>query len=143
MPWWMTPLLWLVWCAPSRASRSSTSTRRPRSASARAVASPTIPPPTTATSAKEVQRRANDRLGVDLVVLVELADVARLAEAVHTEARDRGAGGAGEERQRVRVPVEQRDDRAPAAEQPVDRPRVTLAEPRARLEGTEQQVCAR
>src|SRR5688572_30802701 len=126
MPWWMTPLLCEVWCAPSRSSRSSTSTRRPRSASARAVASPTIPPPTTAMSVKEIERGADDRLGIDLVVLVELGDVARLAEVVHPEARDRRAGGAREERERVRVSVDERDDRDPAPEQPVDRRRIAL-----------------
>src|SRR4051812_10994243 len=159
----MTPLLCDVWCAPSCGSRSSTSTRRPRSASSRAVASPTIPPPTTATSCvmspcmedqragapvatagdrrrtrsrvEQVERGADDRLRVDLVVLVELGQVARLAEALHAEAGDRGARGAREERERVRVAVDERDDRDGPAEQPVDRGRIALAEPGAGLEG--------
>ena len=47
----MTPLLCVVWCWPSsRARARARTTRIPRSASARAVASPTIPPPATATS---------------------------------------------------------------------------------------------
>src|SRR3954468_5387607 len=121
MPWWMTPLLWLVWCAPTLASRSSTSTLRPRMASSRAVARPTIPPPTTATSIEEIERRPHDGLRVDLVVLVELADVARLAEVLHAEGRDRRARRAGQERERVRVAVEQRHDRRATPEQPVDR----------------------
>src|SRR5690349_18540121 len=139
----MTPLLWLVWCAPRRGSRSSTSTRRPRIASSRAVARPTMPPPTTATSIEEIERRPHDGLGVDLVVLVELADVARLAEALYAEAGDRGARGAGQEGERVRVAVQQRDERLRAAEQTIDRAGVTVAEPSARLQRAEQQVGAR
>ena len=103
----MTPLLCVVWCAPSRSSRSSTTTFMPRRASARAVARPTIPPPATATSCiEQVQRGADDRLGVDLVVLVQLGEVARLAEALHAEARHRHAVDRGQEAQRVRVAVE-------------------------------------
>src|SRR3954447_23425934 len=136
MPWWMTPLLWLVLCAPPAGPRPrATTPRRPRRASSRATASPTIPPPTTATSIEEIERRPHDGLGVDLVVLVELADVARLAEVLHAEARDRRTRGAGKERERVRVAVEQRHDRHPAPEQPVDRGRVALAQARAGLEG--------
>src|SRR5690242_20711459 len=100
MPAWMTPLLCVVWWRPSSPSRSSSTTRRPRSASSRAAASPTMPPPTTTTSTKQIQRSADDRLGVDLVVLVELAEVAGLAEALHAQARDRDAVDAGEEAQR-------------------------------------------
>src|SRR4051812_36092700 len=107
MPAWMTPLLCVVWCSPSARPRSSSTTRSPRSASSRAAASPTMPPPATATSTKEIERGADDGLGVDLVVLVELADVARLAEALHAEAGHRHAVDAGEEAQRVRVAVEQ------------------------------------
>src|SRR5689334_24563147 len=117
MPAWITPLLCVVWWRPSSPSRSSSTTRRPRSASSRAAASPTMPPPTTTTScisghsAQQIQGCADDRLGVDLVVLVELAEVAGLAEALHAQAGDRDAVDAGEEAQRVRVAVEQRDDR--------------------------------
>src|SRR4051812_11826654 len=56
---------------------------------------------------QKVQCCANHRLGVDLMVLVELADVARLAEVLDAEAGDRRA----QERERMRVAVEQRDDR--------------------------------
>src|SRR6266852_882544 len=52
MPEWMTPLLWPVWCIPSFDSLSRMTIRAlgARSSSARAVASPMIPPPTIATS---------------------------------------------------------------------------------------------
>src|SRR4051794_41351811 len=89
MPAWMTPELWLVWWAPSAVSRSSTTTRRPRPASSRPTASPTMPPPTTATSAiEQVERGADHQLRIDLEVLVELPDVARLAELLHAQAGD-------------------------------------------------------
>ena len=66
-----------------------------------------MPPPTTATSAiEQVERGADDRLRVDLVVLVELADVAGLAEPLHAEARDPARRNAAEEGERVRVAVE-------------------------------------
>src|SRR6266852_3623018 len=53
MPEWMTPLLWPVWWAAICGSFSSSSSRRRGWASVRAsaVASPTMPPPTTARSA--------------------------------------------------------------------------------------------
>src|SRR5712671_1196300 len=53
MPEWMTPLLWPVWWAAICGSFSSRSSRRRGWASVRAsaVASPTMPPPTTARSA--------------------------------------------------------------------------------------------
>src|SRR5215472_229093 len=52
MPEWITPLLWPVWCAPMRASLSTSANRRPgrRRSNSRALASPTIPAPTTTTS---------------------------------------------------------------------------------------------
>src|SRR4051812_9856695 len=141
MPAWITPLLCVVWCSPSLRSRSSSTTRSPRSASARAVARPTIPPPATATSCitsiEEVQGGADDRLGVDLVVLVQLPDVAGLAEALDAEAAHRLAVDRGQEAQRVRVAVEQRDDRQRLVEQRVEDPRVALCEPGAGLERPE------
>ena len=51
--------------------------------------------------------------------------------------------GDAEEGERVRVAVEQRDDRDAGAEQAVERARVAVAEARAGLEGAEQQVGAR
>ena len=53
--------------------------------------------------AEQVERRSHHRLRVDLVVLVELADVTCLAESLHAQAGDRRA----EERQRVRMPVDE------------------------------------
>src|SRR4051794_30837837 len=52
MPAWATPELDPVWWRPSSASRSRTTIRRPGSRrwSSRAVATPRMPPPTTATS---------------------------------------------------------------------------------------------
>ena len=52
MPEWMTPLLWPVWCVPSSDSfsQSTSYSEGKRSSSARAVASPTMPPPMIATS---------------------------------------------------------------------------------------------
>src|SRR3989454_8929577 len=52
MPEWMTPELWPVWCEARRGSFSRTTRRPPgwRSRSARAVARPTMPPPTMAMS---------------------------------------------------------------------------------------------
>src|SRR5205823_13601914 len=52
MPEWMTPELWPVWCEPRRGSFSRITRRAPgrRSRSARAVARPTMPPPTIAMS---------------------------------------------------------------------------------------------
>src|SRR5262245_760014 len=48
----MTPLLCVLWCVARRSSASRTVTERPCcSVRARAVARPTRPPPTTATSA--------------------------------------------------------------------------------------------
>ncbi len=76
--------------------------------------------------AQEVERGANHGLGVDLVVLVELEDVAGLAEALDAEAGDRRA----EERERVRVPVDEGDDRDARAEQVARRVRVAVAEAR-------------
>src|SRR5918996_4275064 len=119
----MTPLLWVVWCAPMRSSRSSSTTFMPRRASARAAASPTIPPPATATSCiEQVQCRADHRLGVDLVMLVQLGQVARLAEALHAEAGHRHAVEGGQEAQRVGMAVEHRDDRQRLREQLVEDP---------------------
>src|SRR5437868_2058019 len=53
MPEWMTPELRPVWCSARWPSFSSTATVRPgnRRASWYATASPTMPPPITATSA--------------------------------------------------------------------------------------------
>src|ERR1700742_5209031 len=118
MPAWITPLLCVVWWAPIRDSRSSTTTFIPRRASARAVASPTMPPPTTATSCiQQVQRGADHRLGVDLVVLVQLGEVARLPEALDAKARHPHAVDGAQEAQRVRVAVEHADDRQRLGEQ--------------------------
>src|SRR5919106_5657661 len=52
MPEWMTPLLWPVWWRPSSASfsQSTSFSAGNLSRSARAVASPTMPPPMMATS---------------------------------------------------------------------------------------------
>src|SRR5438093_7496229 len=52
MPEWMTPLLWPVWWVPSSASFSQRTrwSEGVRSSSARAVASPTMPPPMMAMS---------------------------------------------------------------------------------------------
>src|ERR687891_284335 len=106
MPAWMTPLLCVVWCTPSRSSRSSTTTFIPRSASARATARPTMPPPVTATSCiEQVQRGADHGLGVDLMVLVQLGQIARLAEPLHAEARHANAVDGGQEAERVGMAV--------------------------------------
>ena len=48
-----------------------------------------------------------------------------------------------EEGERVRVAVDQRHDRDVVREQPLERARVALAQPGARLERAEQQVRAR
>src|SRR5688500_11284932 len=127
MPAWITPLLCVVWWAPSRSSRSSTTTFMPRRASARAVARPRMPPPVIATSCiQQVQGGADDGLGVDLVVLVQLEDVARLAEALHAEAGLRHAVDGGQEAQRVRVAVEHRHDRERLREELLEDPRLAV-----------------
>src|SRR5690606_704486 len=63
MPEWTTPELWLVWCRATSGSFSSTVTRRPgrRAARARAVASPTMPAPTTMTSVRSMGARIRPR----------------------------------------------------------------------------------
>src|SRR6266436_897216 len=65
MPEWMTPLLWPVWWAAICGSFSSSSSRRRGWASVRAsaVARPTMPPPTTATSALWVTAERIPSLG--------------------------------------------------------------------------------
>lgn len=45
-------------------------------------------------SVDEVDRRADDRVGVDSEVAIEILHVAGLSEVVDTEAGDRGAGDA-------------------------------------------------
>src|ERR1044072_3097281 len=95
MPAWITPLLCVVWCSPSARPRSRTTPLTPRTASPRAPARRTRP--RRRASLEQVGRRADGRFGVDLVVLVQLADVAGLAEALdaeagHRHAVDRGQG---------------------------------------------------
>ncbi len=51
--------LWPVWCPASCGSRSTTATDRPLRATAYAVASPTMPPPTTTTSYRGVLMRVS------------------------------------------------------------------------------------
>src|SRR6476469_2521233 len=60
MPAWTTPELWPVWWAATRYSFSSTTTRVPgrRRTSSRAIASPTMPPPTTPTVSSPMGRNA-------------------------------------------------------------------------------------
>src|SRR5918995_4911308 len=143
MPAWMTPLLCVVWCARSRSSRSSTRTFIPRRASARATARPTMPPPATAMSCiEQVERGADHRLGVDLVVLVQLGQVARLAEPLDAEAGHGNAVDGGQEAQRVGMAVEHADDRQRLGEKLAEDPLVAVAETGAGLEGAEQQVGA-
>ena len=55
----MTPLLWPLWWVAMRSSASSTATSRPARPRAMAVASPTRPPPATATEAREVGHGAS------------------------------------------------------------------------------------
>lgn len=61
MPEWITPLLWLLWCAAITGSFSITSSRSPGRAEsrARAVLSPTIPAPITITSAPALDMAAS------------------------------------------------------------------------------------
>src|SRR5919197_84882 len=63
MPEWMTPELWPVWCAARRGSFSRSTRRAPgrRARSARAVARPTMPPPTIAMSWVIALRRLLER----------------------------------------------------------------------------------
>src|SRR4051812_12460881 len=74
---------------------------------AAAMAAPTL----TDGLVDEVERRADDRLGVDPRVAIEVLDVARLPEVRHAERGERRPAHAREEAQRVRMAVEDRDHR--------------------------------
>src|SRR5688500_5185082 len=56
MPAWMTPLLWVLVSIPGRGWRSSTHTDLPAAPSSDAIARPTTPAPTTATSTSAMSR---------------------------------------------------------------------------------------
>ena len=85
--------------------------------------------------AEQVECRPDDRLGVDLVVLVEVGDVARLAEA-RTPRQAMGARRAGRNGQRVRVAVDERDERDARAEAGARGSGVGVPEARAGLEAS-------
>src|SRR5687768_10312181 len=78
---------------------------RPRASSLLVHAKPVL---------EQVERGAHDRLGVDAVVLEEVVDVTRLAEVRHAERGQGYRAHRAEERQRVRMPVEHRDERGRA-----------------------------
>ena len=175
MPWWMTPLLCEVWCAPSAGSRSSTSTRRPRSASARGR-QPDDPaaddrdvvghprPPSSRRPPSPVSRYMPHQRATSAASTVT-NPAGRARRRRPTRRRSGGARRARRcrptGRSSARPGTRSARPAAPArnasvcgcpstsvtigtrrAEQPVDRRRVALAEPGARLEGAEQQVGA-
>src|SRR3954451_241050 len=85
-------------------------------------------------SVHQIERGADHRLSVDRVVVVELGEVARLAEALHAEA------DVSEEGERVRVAVEQRDHWRLVREEAVEHRRVGVGQPGAGLERAVEQV---
>src|SRR5581483_2892053 len=90
----------------------------------------------------EVPGGADDGVGVDPEVAVQIIDVAGLAEARHTEAGDGAAVDPGQERQRVGMPVEDGHDRcgAPNGEEAVEDTVVAGLEPLAGLQRSEDEV---
>ena len=105
-------------------SRAAPGRRRPRRRRRRARRGSSPPPSSRTAAACDVGRgiahrasqirssgRADDRVGVDAEVAVEVVDVAGLAEVVDPETGDRGRVDGGEERERVRVAVEHGHER--------------------------------
>jgi hypothetical protein len=90
-------------------------------------------------SIDKVQCGANDRVGVDLEVVVEVINVAGLAEVGDAERSDGHPADGAEERQRVRVAIKHGYDRcrAPGREEHVKDRIVAVPEPASRLECSE------
>src|SRR3954464_11284252 len=91
---------------------------------------------------EEIDRRADDRVRVDPDVAVEVLDVARLAEVADAERRDRHPADRRQKAQRVRVAVEDGDDRRGAGgrEELVEDCGLALEQPLAGLQRAEDEI---
>src|SRR5215204_6590940 len=125
MPAWTTPELWLVWCAPMRGSRSSTTIRRSgwRAPSSAATASPTMPAPTTARSQLPSTRCSGALGGADLVARGGRRVARRVEEHRGHDRRRLAAVAGADPLGRVALdlgdPVQQRGDRLRELREPL------------------------
>jgi hypothetical protein len=92
---------------------------------------------------EEVNGRTHDRVGVDAEVAIQIGDVSGLAEVADSQTRDRLTTHSGQERQRMRVPIQDSDDRSSPIdrEQHVEDACIACSQAVPRLQRAEDEIC--